>query len=251
MVGIIDGDILMYRICWTVDPDALLYVIKHRVDEYMTALLDKVGVDSYIGILGIHGSNNIKYDIAPDYKRGRPADKPPHWNVVMNYLITKWGFVCVSGCETDDAIRLCVDESEKLHPIVISADKDLLQIPGDHFVMGVTRKGVVVKEDKFLVIDGQEAERRFYTQMLTGDSVDNVKGIKGIGPKTAEKILEQWTLTPTLREAVIEEYKKVFGETWNTYFMVNETLLRVNSDYARAVGFVCPTPIAYKQQYSY
>lgn len=254
LTAIIDGDILMYRICFTVDPDAELYVVKNHCNQYMKSLLDRVGCSHYIAILGIHGSNNTKYNIFPEYKRGRPTDKPPHWNVVMNYLISEWGFTCISGCEVDDAVRYCYEQTPAgEQAIIVSADKDLLQIPGNHFVMGVMRKGKIVREDKTIQISHLEGERKFYQMMLTGDMTDNVKGIYGIGPKKAEKILESTSNPAEMRFVTIAQYMKAYESEieWMTQFAINETLLRVNGQYAREVGFERPEPVFYKDIQGY
>ena len=60
-------------------------------------------------------------------------------------------------------------------------DKDLLQIPGNHYNFNK-------KTHRFVSDD--EAHKLLMIQCLTGDRTDNIPGIKGIGPKKAEKILE-------------------------------------------------------------
>ena len=244
LTAIVDGDIILYRICFTVDPEAELYVVKSHCDKYIESLFQRVGNTHYIGIIGIHGSNNPKYIVAPDYKRGRPTDKPPHWNTVMNYLMSKYGFVAISGCETDDAVALCASEIE--NSIVVSSDKDLLQIEGEHFVMGVMRKGKIVREDKRITVTYEDSIRNYYTQMLTGDVVDNVTAIYGIGPKKAEKLLKDCKIQPEMAVVVLDQYRKAFGPNWEEKYMMNAVLLQVNPKYADNAGFVVPEPIEYK-----
>jgi 5'-3' exonuclease len=65
--------------------------------------------------------------------------------------------------------------------IIASVDKDLLQVPGKHYNF--------VKNELY-DISPQEGLKKFWTQMLVGDVADNIFGIKGIGPKKAEKIFE-------------------------------------------------------------
>lgn len=243
LTAIIDGDIILYRICYTVDPEAELYVVKSHCDKYIESLLERVGCTHYIGIIGIHGSNNLKYAIFPEYKKGRPTEKPPHWNIVVNYLVSRYGFVPISGCETDDAVALCAEGLN--NTIIVSSDKDLLQIKGDHFVMGVMRKGKVVREDKKISISFDEAIKNFYIQMLTGDVVDNVTAIYGIGPSRAAKLLKDKTKTE-MHDIVREQYKKAFGENSETMWVRNSLLLSVAPGYAHQAGFEIPNPIEYK-----
>ncbi len=248
LIGLIDGDILMYRICFSIDPDADLNTIKAFIDEYIKNLFNKMKITHYIGILGFNGGDNPRYLIYPEYKRGRPADKPPHWKKVMNYLITKWKFVPVSGVETDDVLALCASVHKMFDTIICSSDKDLKQIPGLHYRLGLNRKGVVIKEDKRIGIGIKEAMLSFYTQMLVGDSVDNIKGIPGCGPKTAEKILIDAKSGFQMRDAVREAYEAHFGEDkGEEEFMINEALLKISPLYANEGGIECPEPVLYRE----
>ena len=63
---------------------------------------------------------------------------------------------------------------------VVGIDKDLLQIPGNHY-------NFVKRELRF--VDDDEAHLLLMRQCLTGDSADNIPGIRGIGPKKADKLL--------------------------------------------------------------
>ena len=65
--------------------------------------------------------------------------------------------------------------------IIVSADKDLRQIPGKHYNF--------VKEELFEVTP-LEGLRFFYKQTLIGDSSDNIYGVKGIGPVKAGKLID-------------------------------------------------------------
>ena len=229
----------MYRLCWTVDPLASIYVVHSHIDKYMMQLLEKTESSHYIGILGINGSANPKYLIAPDYKKGRPVDKPPHWTIVLNYLISKWKFVPIAACETDDAIALCANHLD--NALVVSADKDLLQIAGKHFIMGVQRKGETIREDKFKTVTVDEATFNYYKQLLMGDAVDNVKGLHGIGEKTATKLLEGKSLEE-MKQIVEEQYAK-YHDNWKEVLEVTKALILINPFNAVNAGFICPEPI--------
>ena len=53
----------------------------------------------------------------------------------------------------------------------------------------------------------EEAIKNFYKQLLTGDRTDNIPGIKGIGDKKADKILDGLEEEEDLYRAVLEVYK--------------------------------------------
>ena len=64
--------------------------------------------------------------------------------------------------------------------VIVTVDKDLLQIKGNHWNP--------VKKEADVVEDGYEL---FLTQWLTGDATDGYPGLKGIGPKKAAKFIEE------------------------------------------------------------
>jgi DNA polymerase-1 len=84
--------------------------------------------------------------------------------------------------EADDVLGILatsthVDYGER---IIVTSDKDLLQIPGKHYN---PRNG------KSATVTESAGDYFFLTQVLTGDPTDGFPGIKGVGPKKAEKIL--------------------------------------------------------------
>ena len=99
--------------------------------------------------------------------------------------------------EADDLLSMLqCDET-----FIYSRDKDMLQIPGLHYD---------IKEDKFIEVEPQEAWRFLMTQTLTGDTADNILGVRGIGPAKAEKLLSH-VGSNHLHEAVIEQYVNHYG----------------------------------------
>ena len=98
------------------------------------------------------------------------------------------------GFEADDLIATAVRraQSEGLRVVIVSADKDLMQLVGGSVVMWDTMRnkvyGPAEVEEKF----GVGPDKMHDLLALTGDSSDNVKGIPSVGPKTAAKLLEQF-----------------------------------------------------------
>ena len=84
--------------------------------------------------------------------------------------------------EADDLVAIWAHEAldRKEEYVICGIDKDLLQIPGHHYNYG---------KDTWKLINEEEALHNLYLQCLTGDATDNIPGLKGIGPKKAEKIL--------------------------------------------------------------
>jgi hypothetical protein len=197
MIALIDADIVCYRIGFA-SQDVNEKLCLARTAEFMEELVMKPWVGDYQGFLT--GSNNYRKDIAvtAPYKGNRTADKPIHYDLIRQYLISAWGCVVQEDQEADDAIGIKAYEFDDTEDfIIMSIDKDLDMIRGWHYNF--------IKDKKYFV-DDQEAIKHFYTQILTGDRVDNIVGLKGIGPKKAAKILEDCVTEADMYEAVLKAY---------------------------------------------
>jgi len=115
------------------------------------------------------------------YKGNRSGnDKPVHYEACRNYIINVWKAEECFGIEADDKVAMeCVNRSDS---VLVSNDKDLLQVPCLHFNWTKPDEGLytITKED---------ALHYKYIQILAGDSVDNIVGIPGLGEKGAGKLL--------------------------------------------------------------
>jgi hypothetical protein len=198
MLALIDADIVTYRIGFASE-DVSERICLARCAEFMEELVMKPWVGDYQGYLT--GSNNYRKEIAvtAPYKGNRTgASKPKHYDLIREYLIKAWGCELIEGQEADDAIGIKAYEIGDIEEyIIMSIDKDLDMIRGWHYNF--------IKDRKYLIND-QEAIKHFYTQILTGDRVDNIIGLKGIGPKKAAKILEDCITEADMYKAVLEAY---------------------------------------------
>ncbi len=100
----------------------------------------------------------------------------------------------VSGYEADDVIgtltREAVEAGHEVH--IISGDKDFAQLVGPQVRMVDTVKDVAYDAELVRKKWGVSPEKFVDFLALTGDSADNIPGVKGIGPKTAKKLLERF-----------------------------------------------------------
>jgi 5'-3' exonuclease len=112
--------------------------------------------------------------------------------------LDKWCFELIEGQEADDAIGIAVYDAPVDTTCVMSIDKDLNMLRGWHYNF--------VKEDLYYVTE-EEAIKNFYIQILTGDRVDNIQGLKGVGPVKAGKILKDLVTEQELFDAVLEAYE--------------------------------------------
>ena len=187
MRALIDLDPLVYRIGFasqskdkesgevTADP---LRFATHSIDVFIRKSLKAVEATSYTGYLT--GKGNFRSVVDPMYKMNRKdSEKPIHYQALRDHLVKKWGAKVIEGSEADDA--LAWNQELDGSTTILTIDKDLLMVEGLHY-------NYVKKEHK--TVTREEGELFFYAQMLCGDAVDNIPGIKGVGMKTAFKMLE-------------------------------------------------------------
>lgn len=173
MKTLIDGDIVVYRVACTCE-DEVEQVAYWRMEDTLKDIADATNATN--SVMYLTGRDNFRRTIDPTYKANRTQERPKFWQACRDYLIKKHNAVVIDGFEADDALGW--DQTDKT--VICSIDKDLLMVPGKHYNW-VKKEFTTVTEDS-----GMQA---FFRQLLVGDTSDNVFGIKGIGPKKAEKAL--------------------------------------------------------------
>lgn len=165
----------------------------HNVKLMMEQIIDECRATKYKVYLS--GENNYRKEIYPEYKANRDSThKPVHYSRIKDYILGHWNGATVEGIEADDAIGIA---GYGYDCIMASIDKDLLMIPGTHYHL---------KSNKQITIKEAEGNLIFLRQWLTGDVTDNIPGIKGLGPKKAEKILPDGIECSTGWLTVMENY---------------------------------------------
>lgn len=173
---------------------------------------------------------SIRRKIYPQYKTNR---RPNKWvNLIRAYLIEMGFAVTHPEFEADDLIFDRANELGEQNCIILTMDKDLTQIPGIHFNYYrpkiINEQGQKVSGDVkgLSLVTKEEAEYNFWLSMITGDSGDNIKGIKGLGQDKAKKLLYGKT---DLKLAVINVYKEYIGRDWEEEFEINYRLLKLGT----------------------
>lgn len=229
MIALLDGDIYAYRVGYTTNEVDLAIAI-WRLDEMVSNTLDEVGATAHKIYLS-DSEGNFRRTLFPAYKANRTAAKPKWLEELKEHLIVHWGASISFGQEADD--ELGIEQSREWlmehsfdssgpyaydETIICSIDKDLLQIPGRHY-------NFVKKEFQEI----QDGTKFFYTQLLTGDVVDNIKGVEGIGKVKAAKILEAASDEESLYGAVRTTYEKHYGEEGLKLMLVYGQLLKIRT----------------------
>tara|TARA_R110000851_G_scaffold49588_1_gene119256 strand:- start:99 stop:812 length:714 start_codon:yes stop_codon:yes gene_type:complete len=197
---LVDGDIIAYQAAASKEKDLPLDAI-NKVDELMEDVLENTcqfPVSSSDYIVYLTGSSNFRYEVAKaaGYKANRKdKPRPRYLGLTREYLVNNYGAITSKGEEADDLIGIA---ATKFGPttIVASIDKDMLQLPCYHYNF---TKG-------WSEVDEWSGTKFFYTQLLTGDVSDNIKGVPGIGPKKADKLLEGCVTEHSLWDTCLGAY---------------------------------------------
>ena len=133
---------------------------------------------------------NFRKQIDPSYKSNRKGQRKPVGYVALcEWVRDTYDTITKPMLEADDCLGILATKPENIGKcIIVSDDKDLKTISG-RLYRPMT--------DEHLTITEQEADRNFLMQCLTGDAVDGIPGLRGYGPKTAEKTLgsrPEWSL---------------------------------------------------------
>jgi len=212
---LIDCDILLYEIGSVCEypkdePIKSFDYAKEVFDRRVEEIVRRSGADSHK--LFLTGTGNFRDEIATvkPYKGNRGAEKPFHYHNLKAYAISLGAEVC-DGMEADDMMAIYQTADMNGSPIhdvdhdnltadtiICTRDKDLRQVSGFHYGwecgkqpefkrQWVTALGEIHLSDKNK-LTGTGA-KFFWSQVLTGDTVDNIPGLPKCGPVKAYEVL--------------------------------------------------------------
>ncbi|HVN29944.1 MAG TPA: DNA polymerase I, partial [Candidatus Binataceae bacterium] len=158
-------------------------------------------------------------DLFAEYKANR-AETPNDLQVQIPYIYRvidafRIKRIVREGVEADDVIASIASAGikKKIDTVIITADKDFMQVVGPHVRLWdpMRDKSTGAKEvrERF----GVEPKNLIEIQALMGDSIDNVKGVPGVGEKTATALIQEFGNLDNLYAnlAKVEELKKIRG----------------------------------------
>ena len=178
----------------------------YNTKSILRTTMEKLGSDDITVYLS--GPTNFRTGIATikPYKGNRDeTHKPAHGPAIKEYLEKNYDTVYSVDEEADDLVAYshrAMWREDADSSVLASTDKDLDMVPGLHYNF--------VKDRSYYVAP-EEGIRWFYTQLLTGDSTDNIPGVPRIGPVNAEAILadiadDEWSLYQAVRALYIQGY---------------------------------------------
>lgn len=203
---LIDADILLYQSISASEQEVefeqdlwVMYSDLNVAHEMFTEKLDAItGIFPEAPYrLCFSDARNFRKEINPTYKANRKATrKPMAFKEFRAQIMDAYPSITKPSLEADDILGILATKPGA-DAIIVSGDKDLMQIPGRHL-----KKGEIVE------VSEREGDAFFYHQILTGDQVDGYPGCPGIGKVKAEKILSKPEAQETPWEFIVEAYEK-------------------------------------------
>lgn len=188
---LIDGDIIAYQIAsqieepihwgndlWTLHSD--FNMARKIFEEYILSLKENLYLSDVLIFLSDR-EQNFRKKLSEDYKANRGDRRKPLCLFEMfKYLKSEHNAITEPRLEADDLLGIYSTNPENKNSIIVSLDKDLKTIPGKlspdgHNIYKITKPQAIYNHA---------------IQILTGDTTDNYPGCKGIGTKTAAKLLQ-------------------------------------------------------------
>ena len=153
------------------------------------------------------GDGNYRENVATfkKYKGDRPP-KPHYHPLIKRYMIENHNARIVHGVEGDDCIAVGMSSQIRKgkRAIACTIDKDLLNVPGEHYNW---------KTREFHSVNQFEADLFLYQQILAGDPTDNYGGIPRVGAAKALKILSGCETASDMYKASLEAYRAYYGDS--------------------------------------
>ena len=241
-IYIIDGSAYIYRAYHAVRPLTNSSGLPTHAVYGFAAMLKKLINDKrpeYLAIALDSRGPVFRHDMFSDYKANRPP-MPDDLVVQVPYirsLIEAYNILSLAeiGQEADDLIASSVARMTALgcRVVIVSGDKDLLQLVSAQVTlwdpMNDRRMDEGAVKDKY----GISVSGLLDYFALTGDSADNIPGVPGVGPKTAQKLMSQYQTLEGLYGAVDELKKSKMKERIIEHqedAFLSRDLIRLNSE---------------------
>ncbi len=171
----------------------LISVLKKKDPQYVAVVWDASGP-------------TFRHELYDDYKANRPP-MPDDLSVQIPYIREVTGALGfpqleVQGYEADDIIATLVEHMPDREILIITGDKDLLQLVSERVSIWDPMKDEFIDLNAVRQRFGLEPAQLKEVMALSGDTADNIPGIPGVGPKTAQKLIKTYGSIDDLMKSV-------------------------------------------------
>lgn len=235
MIVLVDADSLVWSSCYKQkehpDDDGYhtLEDAKIKFDEVFMKIINTIEetyeVEKVITFNGAKG--NFRKQISNTYKANRTKREFPEILTDLHeYVIQAYNSISGRGVETDDMVatywKKLTDTFGRNEVVIVSIDKDYKQLPCLIY-------NYHSKHRCFYDISEADAKRNFYTQMITGDTADNVNFCKGYGDAYCRKVFADCLSHYSYIKAVFQLYKKIYKSKARERFIECHLLLKLKT----------------------
>jgi len=206
--------------------DVALNILENRIDNTHAIIQD-----SEEPVMYFSSDSNFRDGISTTGYKRRSGGKPFHYHNIKAVLNLRYETVEKEGLEADDL--LAIEQSKRDNTIIITIDKDLLQVEGWHYMYefgNVPSFGPYeVKGYGKIWFEGNKFRgyglKFFLAQCIMGDSVDSIVGVPRKGPRAAYNLLSDTDTYEEGLEAVVGAYKDHYGDEGEDKLVENGRLL--------------------------
>ena len=204
----------MDKVLYIIDASAYIHRAYHAIRPLTTStgiptnavygfikLINKIKNEQkpdYIAVCFDHPSKNFRHQLSPVYKANR---KQIDEDLIKQMPIARESVKAMNlasfemaGFEADDVIGTVAKKAEKegIKVVIVTGDKDLFQLVNDNIHIWNESKNIMFDKQKVFEKYGLYPDKIVDMLSLMGDNCDNVCGVKGIGEKTAVKLINTY-----------------------------------------------------------
>ncbi|MCR4662931.1 MAG: DNA polymerase I [Endomicrobiaceae bacterium] len=204
----------MDKVLYIIDASAYIHRAYHAIRPLTTSagiptnavygfikLINKIKNEQkpdYIAVCFDHPSKNFRHQLSPVYKANR---KQIDEDLIKQMPIARESVKAMNlasfemaGFEADDVIGTVAKKAEKegIKVVIVTGDKDLFQLVNDNIHIWNEAKNIMFDNQKVFEKYGLYPDKIVDMLALMGDNCDNVCGVKGIGEKTAVKLINTY-----------------------------------------------------------
>jgi len=218
---LMDGTYFVFRAYHALPPlSTRTGVATHAAYGFTTMLLKALREvkPTHVAVAFDLGGSDVRSAISPEYKANRtapPDDLIPQFELARR-VVRALGIPILEerGTEADDLIGTLtrVARAEGFFTVLLAGDKDFMQIVEPQTLLLDTMYDRWVGPDEVVAKTGVRPDQIVEYMALLGDSVDNIPGIPGVGPKTASQLVQQFGTAEAMLGRLAEVPKEKLRE---------------------------------------